>query len=82
MAECTSGDSIDGEDGSADPKDIPKLHVSDPEAVPPQIVPLETADRENVSSMLHVDPMLNAESILVVSSFCRNRPAASRWLEN
>lgn len=47
--EWTTGDSANVTKSSSDAKDIPELQVSDPDALSPEVVSLETADRENVS---------------------------------
>jgi hypothetical protein len=85
--EWTPGDSDSGANGLVDPKDIPKLHVSDPDAVRPHVVPLETPDRETVSSTL---PFWYAgrrswtliPSCIAFGTLCGDWQATSRWLEN
>ncbi|KAF8478272.1 hypothetical protein JB92DRAFT_3134101 [Gautieria morchelliformis] len=49
--EWTPGDSANGTEGSVNPKRIPELRVCDPDAAPPEVVPLEDADRENILTL-------------------------------
>ncbi|KAF8578037.1 hypothetical protein K439DRAFT_1639237 [Ramaria rubella] len=42
----------EGEDnGSGNPEGVPRLHVSDPDAAPPEIVPLQDVDREIILAL-------------------------------
>lgn len=78
--EWTQGDNESGATGLIDSKDLPRLHISDPEAVQPHVVPLESPDRETVSSMLPSacrTLCLDAESIMSSFWFSLQKLASS-----
>jgi hypothetical protein len=83
--EWTPG-SANGTEGSVDPKGVSELRVSGPDTVPPEVVPLEDPDRENVSCSTTPDSGHHAirltHTTSDLDSFCRNWKEAPRWMED
>jgi len=50
-AEWVNGDATNVTEGSRDPKDVPEVRVSDQDAAPPEILPLDDADRANILAL-------------------------------